>query len=401
MSYIDLFFPEYIETLDTKKILMPFRDFTLNSAGEVTLLDIYKATGLKHFVLAFVNMGRYGVEPDAICWAEHDNAPDYIITPGKKNFRQDQITELREVGGDVAVSFGGMNGVPFEPAVKFTDINKIVEIYQRVIDAYGLQYLDWDIEGGEVLDDEANLRRAKALKILQTNNTTLKISMTLPVNTDGLTDGGLKLLKHLYDQGVNLWVLNGMSMEFGWYHIKDQPMSATIISSMKALEIQADVMGWSSSLLFGTTPMIGQSYSKPEVVYPEDYKRICEFMKSNPRQYLLGFWSMDRDNGKGGRDENATYDRSGLPIEDWEFTKTCLSELEDVLDTPPTPPEPTPPPPEPTPPPSPPPPEPTPPPSPPPSPPPIEIQNSDINFFLLITLSYIIYKSLQSNNPLD
>lgn len=313
----------------TIKRFMPFRDFTLHSAGEVTLLDVYKATGLKHFILAFVNIDSWDVKSGNPSWAgQHD----YIIAPGKTNFREEQIKELRTVGGDIGISFGGAFG-QHEPAIEIDDISDLVECYQKVIDAYNVKFLDWDIEGGEVLNHLANQRRAKAIRILIENNSGLVVSMTLPVNTDGLADGGLALLETLKDEDVPISILNGMSMEFGWYY-KGGEMSTAIINSCKNLEKQANEMGWDKSLLFGTTPMIGQSYAKPEIVYPDDYKRICEYFQTNDRQYFLGFWSIDRDNGKGGRNDNASYDKSGLPIADYTFTKTCLEYINPTQPTP-------------------------------------------------------------------
>lgn len=308
----------------SSKMFMPFRDFTLFVAGKETLLDVYKKTGLKHFVLAFVNLNSWDPASEAPSWAGQ-NDPEYIIKPGKKNFREDQIKELREVGGDIAISFGGAFG-QHEPAIDIKEIPNLVACYQKIIDSYNVKHLDWDIEGGEVTNVEANKRRAKAIKILMENNPGLKVSMTLPVNTDGLALDGLKLLQTLKDENTPITFINGMSMEFGWYY-KGGPMSDAIISSCKNLQAQADAMGWGTDLTFGTTPMIGQSYAKPEVVYPDDYSKIINFLKTNPRQNFLGFWSIDRDNGNGGRDENASYDRSGLPIADFTFTKICLKGL--------------------------------------------------------------------------
>lgn len=59
---------------------------------------VAKATGVKHYTLAFI-VADTGNKP---AWAG--------IIPLKDNFYAKQIESLRALGGDVIISFGGANG---------------------------------------------------------------------------------------------------------------------------------------------------------------------------------------------------------------------------------------------------------------------------------------------------
>ena len=94
-----------------------------------------KATGQKFFTLGFI-VDKNG-EPT---WGTYYNLSD--------NWFMDQIGPLREMGGDVIISSGGAANT--ESADAITDINKLVGAYQKVVDAYSLKMLDFDIEGASI-----------------------------------------------------------------------------------------------------------------------------------------------------------------------------------------------------------------------------------------------------------
>jgi len=70
-----------------------------------SLMNCYNATGQKYYTLAFIT-AVVMVRPS---WGG--------ITPLNQNFMLDQITQLRSVGGDVIISFGGANGTPIDASI--------------------------------------------------------------------------------------------------------------------------------------------------------------------------------------------------------------------------------------------------------------------------------------------
>lgn len=62
----------------------------------------------------------------------------------------DQINQLRSAGGDVAIVFGGAAGQELGQAC--TDVAGLQEQYQKIIDTYHVNRLDFDLEGPAVAD---------------------------------------------------------------------------------------------------------------------------------------------------------------------------------------------------------------------------------------------------------
>src|SRR5256714_6585168 len=95
------------------------------------LSEISSASGLKNFTLAFVN--------SAGCKASWFNAFD-----PRSAWQLDEITKIRNAGGDVKISFGGASGI--ELAQACGDVNSLTAEYQAVVSAYHLKFIAFDIE---------------------------------------------------------------------------------------------------------------------------------------------------------------------------------------------------------------------------------------------------------------
>src|SRR5439155_12953991 len=100
-----------------------------------------------------------------------------------------------------------------------TDPSALQAAYQKVIDAYHLTQLDFDIEGGAVADHASIDRRSQALAALQHDaaaaGRSLQVWLTLPVLPTGLTADGLYVVQSALRYGVNLAGVNGMAMDYG------------------------------------------------------------------------------------------------------------------------------------------------------------------------------------------
>src|SRR4029079_9652306 len=76
-----------------------------------------------------------------------------------------QINALRGLGGDVSVSFGG--AANRELAQVISNVTSLQAAYQKVIDAYNVTRIDFDIERAAVADRASIDRRSQAMAGLQ------------------------------------------------------------------------------------------------------------------------------------------------------------------------------------------------------------------------------------------
>src|SRR5580692_56613 len=180
------------------RVFAPYIDISLSDNN---LAQISQASGIKLFTLAFI-VGN-GCE----------NSWFGVIPVSSDTTYKPLIDALRSAGGDVIISFGGASGV--ELAGTCTNVSNIQAQYQTVIDKYGVKMLDFDIEGAAVADTAAIDRRNQALAALQKANSGLVISYTLPVEPSGLDNFCLSLLTNAKSHGVNVAVVNVMTMDFG------------------------------------------------------------------------------------------------------------------------------------------------------------------------------------------
>src|SRR5262249_4513766 len=177
----------------------PYVDVGLFPAYD--LVDASKRTGVKTFNLAFVTSGG-GCTPK---WGGSQELGDNDVAK--------QIKDLRAAGGDVRVSFGGANGTELAQACSSAD--DLAAAYKKVIDAFDLKKVDFDVEGAAIADKAANDRRSEAIATLQKQVSGLDASFTLPVLPSGLTQDGVDLVSGAKAKGVDVSAVNIMAMDYG------------------------------------------------------------------------------------------------------------------------------------------------------------------------------------------
>src|SRR5207248_861955 len=121
--------------------------------------------------------------------------------------------DLRGMGGDVIISFGGAAGTELGNACG--DVGSLQAAYQSVINQFRLTWMDFDIEGAPIADTAAVDRRNKAIHNLQAANPGLRVSYTLPVDRTGLPGEGTSLLRNAQSNGARVDVVNIMAMDYG------------------------------------------------------------------------------------------------------------------------------------------------------------------------------------------
>lgn len=216
-----------------------------------------------------------------------------------------RIERLRQLSGDVAVSFGGLKNE--ELALGCSDQSKLTEAYESVLTRYDLNTIDFDLENKSLTDKDAGLRRAKAIHDLQAarrkKGKNLAVWITLPVTPQGLNQDGTNAIAQLLEVGVDIAGINIMTMDFGQSLPVDSSMfdasRNALIKTQKQLGVLyrrsginlSDLTLWSK---MGVTPMIGQNDFVKEVFTLKDAENLNNFALSHGVK-RISMWSANRD----------------------------------------------------------------------------------------------------------
>jgi chitinase len=245
-----------------------------------------------------------------------------------------RTAQLRSQGGSVMISYGGQANT--ELAVDCTDPAKLQQAYLEPIQRYHAQAIDLDVEGASLADAAANARRATAIaavqKQLRAERKPLKVWMTLPVATSGLTAEGIAAVRAMLKAGVKVEGVNAMTMDFGAGEGAAHDMIGTIESALVATQAQVQSL-WRAAGLpssasaawghVGVTPMIGVNDITAERFTPKDAHELAKFVRQRgiPR---VSIWSLNRDSQCGGafaRVGELSNTCSGVEQKPLEFTK--------------------------------------------------------------------------------
>lgn len=280
-----------------------------------SLTQLAAASGLTQFTLAFVINGS------SPCTASWFGAYDPATGWDKAD-----IDAFRASGGDVRVSFGGANGT--ELAQSCTSVSATAAQYQKVVDAYSLDQVDFDIEGTAVTDHASIDRRSAALAQVQAaqraKGRDLRVSLTLPVLPTGLTTDGMYVLQSAKNAGLDVSTVNVMAMDFGNATAPNPEgkMGAYAIQSAQSTQAQirsvwtdlTDAQAWA---MVGVTPMLGQNDNSSEIFELTDAQQLISFAQTN-HLAELAFWEMTRDaNACTGSLSRCT----NIPQTPYEFSK--------------------------------------------------------------------------------
>lgn len=216
-----------------------------------------------------------------------------------------RIARLRQAGGDVAISFGGLTND--ELATSCTDVDSLTTAYSSVIDRYDVATIDLDIEGDDLADSAAGERRATAIAALQESKRAagddLEVWLTLPAATFGMTEEGTDAVAQMLEAGVDISGLNVMTMNFGSSLDTGESMAEASIRTLRASHSQlstlysraeielSDASVWAK---LGATPMIGQNDTSGEIFSLQDAAELNEFAASQ-KLGRMSMWSLNRD----------------------------------------------------------------------------------------------------------
>ena len=240
-----------------------------------SLMDARHQTGLQSATIAFVTSGG-GCTDDGSTLAMSDDIERFITS-----------------GGTVIISFGGAAGTYVETAC--TDEDQLFHLIEGVIQRLGTQRLDFDVEGPQLSNIEATARRIRVLHRLQGKYPILSVSLTLPVEPNGLPGAALDLIKSTVAGGVKIAVINIMTMDYGpgtsnLGKIAIQSAEGTVeqLRTVYPSTPRAQLYG-----MLGITPMIGRN-DDGTMFTVSDARQVATFalQKGIGR---LSFWALQRD----------------------------------------------------------------------------------------------------------
>ncbi|MGL4773910.1 MAG: glycosyl hydrolase family 18 protein [Clostridium sp.] len=186
-------------------------DFSVN--GALNLKKIVEDTGVKFFNLGFIQ-ATSGISDGKVNWGWGGFSSLNEKNPNDTQYQgiKQAIKDVRALGGDVAISLGGLNGTAIWEVTQ--DVDVLYNTYKEIVTGYGLTKLDLDIEGSSATNKAYNVANAKAIKKIQ-DETGVEVALTLAVLPSGLTKVQLDVLEAYLSEGVDVDLVNIMTMCYG------------------------------------------------------------------------------------------------------------------------------------------------------------------------------------------
>lgn len=279
------------------------------------LLQMSKDTGATLMTLGFLQVDPKG-NP---AWGGYNVLEPNSTDEQAKAINQ-SIANFRAAGGDVMISFGGAAGTSMAEyyASKGLSAQGLADAYISVVDTYGVDHVDFDVEGAAIGNRKAVDLNNQALKLLQQARPNLKVWYTLPVLPTGLTADGVYVVESALKAGVNVAGVNVMAMDYGPAAPTSGPNAQTMgtyaIRSAESTYSQMSTLyakygksfGWNQ---IGVTPMLGVNDIPGEVFTVADAQALENFARTKGIG-MLSLWSLERD--YPGTIGQATHNASGI-----------------------------------------------------------------------------------------
>ncbi|MFI5931602.1 chitinase [Actinoplanes sp. NPDC051494] len=264
---------------------------------------VMNATGIRAFTMAFVLAN--GCNP---VWDGEGG-----LTGG---VHASTIAAIKAAGGSVVPSIGGWSGNKLGPACSTPEA--LAGAYQKVIDAFGLQAIDIDIENSDEFENTVVQDRILgALKIIKQNNPGVKTILTFGTSPTGPNYYGIRLITQARALGANIDIFTQMPFDFGG----GSDMYGATVGASEGLKNQLKTtFGYTDAQAYshmGISGMNGLS-DQQELTSVDTWTRIRDYAKNNNLARFT-FWAVNRDRGCAGG--GVVSDCSGIAQPDWEFTR--------------------------------------------------------------------------------
>jgi hypothetical protein len=264
---------------------------------------VMSATGIKWFTMAFV-LDSGGCTPS---W--DGSRP---LTGGVD---QTAINQIRSAGGDIVPSFGGWSGSKL--GANCSSASALAGAIQKVIDAYGLKAIDFDVENTDEFENEAvQAKILTALKTVKTNNPGLRTIVTFGTSTTGPSYYGNRLIEQAKSLNADIDVFTIMPFDFGG----GADMYGNTVNAAEGLKNKLkSTFGWDDATAYahiGISGMNGLS-DQQENTTTAIWTQIRDWANSHHIARLT-FWSVNRDRPCPGG--GVTSNCSGISQNNWQFT---------------------------------------------------------------------------------
>lgn len=274
----------------------------LGTSKTVNIEDCFRKTKLKNYVLAFLVSKN-----KSVCW---DNGKSY-----KDTYLDEQLKFINKQGGKIIISTGGAGNKSLPNDVPVKDC---FNAFKYLIDKYNIYGIDFDIEGGNIANNDDIHNRVELIRLLKKEYPKIAISFTLSIDPDGFREQALKLINTTL-MYVKIDYVNIMTMDYGSYYA---PNGKTDMDkyAIQCIEKVVDQLN-GKNLKIGCTSMIGVNDVKDEIFTLDNAKNLIKWCLTNKKVHWLSFWSLNRDNGDKINYEYAENKYSGIEQNLFDFTK--------------------------------------------------------------------------------
>ena len=293
-----------------KKVIAPFIDttywvplsssYSLNGVADVG--KVAEETDLRYFNFAFINPSTTTpVSSDGTinwCWGGYDSLAKDSTNSQYKGIMQ-SMQNVYDIGGDITISVGGQLGKA--PWVVSSSETKLYEMYKDIVETYKLHRLDLDIEESNQGETE-NQVNARAIKKLQ-DETGIDIILTIPIMPDGWKEKQLKVINAYLDAGVEISLINSMTMCYGYGVYENENYGDASIRAMESANKQmiemyksrgVDLTESDAYARMGATVAIGYDSNLYPTFTSSMARKVAEHAKE--KSYgMLSYWSIGRD----------------------------------------------------------------------------------------------------------
>jgi hypothetical protein len=264
---------------------------------------VMNATGIRAFTIAFVLAN--GCNP---VWDGEGG-----LTGG---VHAGTINAIKAAGGSVVPSIGGWQGNKLGPNCATAEA--LAGAYQKVIDAFGLQAIDIDIENTDEFENTVVQDRIlNALKIVKQRNPSVKTILTFGTTPSGPNYYGTRLVQQARALGANIDIFTQMPFDFGG----GADMYTSTVNATEGLKnLLKTTFGYTDAQAYsrmGISGMNGLS-DQQELTSTATWTRIRDYAR-NRGLARFTFWAVNRDRGCPGG--GVVSHCSGIAQPDWEFTR--------------------------------------------------------------------------------
>jgi len=294
-----------------RKVLAPFMDTTYwvptntsySNGGVANIAKIAEETNLRYFNIGFINPSSSDAVADNgtinWCWGGYDAISKNEPQNGQYQGILKAMNDIKKLGGDVTISIGGQLGKA--PWVVSNSETKLYEMYKDIVDTYQIKRLDLDIEESNQGEYE-NQINAKAIKKLQ-DETQIEIILTIPIMPDGWKEKQLKVINAYLDAGVDITLINSMTMCYGYGVYDNEDYGDASIRAMENANKQMIELYEKRGITLseseayakmGATVAIGYESDLYPTFTPQMAAKVAEHAK-NKAYGMLSYWSVGRD----------------------------------------------------------------------------------------------------------